>query len=106
MNTLDGIIANNNIMVVKDGLEQMSYKLLKQPNPNKPLLKQIESDTERLDSLYLYVAKLKESDFINQKRNKYLESILISNTAYTKDLKNKVKDLEKQLSDLKENLEI
>ena len=38
--------------------------------------------------------------------NKYLESILISNTTYTKDLKNKVKELEKQLSDLKENLEI
>jgi len=106
MNTLDGIIANNNIMVVKDGLEKMSSKLLKQTNPNKPLLKQIQSDIERLDSLYLYVGELKESDFINQKRNKYLESILISNTAYTKDLKNKVKELEKQLADLKENLEI
>ena len=35
-------------MVVKDGLQQMSSKLLKQNNPNKPLIKQIESDIERL----------------------------------------------------------
>lgn len=106
MDILDGIIANNNLMVVKDGLENMLSKLLKQPNPNKPLIKQLQDDRGRLNASYLYFGTLKEVSNVIEQRNKYLESMLISNTSYTKDLKLEIKELEKQLKQLKENLEL
>lgn len=106
MNILDGIIANNNLMVVKDGLENMLSKLLKQTNPNKPLIKQLQGDRERLNASYLYFGTVREVQKITEQRNKYLESMLISNVSYTKDLKLEIKELEKQLKQLKENLEL
>lgn len=106
MNTLNGIVANNNLMIVKDGLEKMLSKLLKQSNPNQPLIKQIKDDIERLNESYLYLGEVKEELNVTSKRNKYLESMLISNVAYTKDLK--IENLErfKQLEQLKKNLEL
>lgn len=106
MNTLNGIIANNNLMIVKDSLDNILYKLLKQPNPNKPLIKQLQDDRERLDESYLYFGTVREVQKITEQRNKYLEGMLISNTSYTKDLKLEIKDLEQQLKQLKQNLEL
>ena len=104
MNHLEGIQANNDLMVVKDGLEMMISKLLKQNNPNKVLIKQIESDCERLNSVYLFLNEVKEDNKTISTRNYHLESILITNTVYTRDLKNKVKDLEQQLREVKQNI--
>lgn len=104
MNHLEGIQANNNILIVKDGLEKMSSKLLKQTNLNKPLIKQIEGDCERLNDVFMFLNETKENNKALSQRNKYLESMLISNVAYTRDLKNKVKDLEQQLREVKLNI--
>lgn len=104
MNHLEGIQQNNNILVVKDGLEKMAHKLIKNDHPNKVLIKQIEGDIDRLDDLYLNLNETKENNKTLSKRNHYLESMLISNVAYTRDLKNKVKDLEQQLEELKFNI--
>ena len=103
---LDGIIASNNLMVVKHGIENMISKLLKQPKVNKPLVKQLQDDRERLNESYLHFGTVREVQKITEQRNKYLEGMLISNTSYTKDLKLEIKDLEKQLKQLKENLEL
>lgn len=105
MNHLEGIQANNNILVVKDGLEKMASKLIKSNHPNKVLIKQIEGDIERLGDLYLSLNELKEDNKTLSKRNFYLESILISNVNYSRDLNNKVKDLEQQNKELKFNIE-
>ena len=104
MNHLEGIQQNNNILIVKDGLGKMSSKLSKQVNPNKVMIKQIEGDCERLDELYLFLNEVKEDNKTISTRNYYLESILITNTVYTRDLKNKVKDLEQQLREVKQNI--
>ena len=42
MNELQGIQANNDLMVVKQGLKDMIFKLSKQDNPNIKLIKQLK----------------------------------------------------------------
>lgn len=105
MNLLDGIIANNNIMIVKQTLEKLTLKLLSQSKVNKSLVTELKGDCERLDDLYLNLNELKEDNKTLSQRNKYLESILISNVNYSRDLNNKVEDLEQQNKELKFNIE-
>ncbi len=57
-------------MLVKDTLEKMSSKLLKQPKVNKPLLNELKADRERLDESYLYFNQTKEIAFSVNNKNK------------------------------------
>ena len=105
MNQLDGIIANNDLMLVKDTLDKLRFKLLKQDLPNKTLIKQLQDDTDRLESVYVLLNEIKQDNQITNRRNRDIESLLLSNMMWNKDLEKRNNDLEKQLKELKVNLE-
>lgn len=105
MNELDGIQANNDLMVVKQGLKDMIFKLNKQDKPNIKLINQLKEDCKRLDSVYLFLYKLKFNFTVKSDRNYQLESLLMSNLAWSRDLKKQKKDLETQLTKVKEEIE-
>ena len=110
MNQLDYIICNSNLMLVKDTLEKMSSKLLKQPKINKPLLNELKADRERLDESYLYFNQTKEIAFSVNNKNKQLESLILDARVYIIDLKKENKELKAKngLSDelMDENLKL
>lgn len=105
MNELQGIQANNDLMVVKQGLKDMIFKLSKQDNPNIKLIKQLNEDCKRLDSVYLFLYDLKFKFSVKSDRNYQLESLLMSNLAWSRDLKIQNKNLENQLKKVKEEIE-
>jgi len=97
-------------MLVKDTLEKMSSKLLKQPKINKPLLNELKADRERLDESYLYFNQTKEIAFSVNNKNKQLESLILDARVYIIDLKKENKELKAKngLSDelMDENLKL
>ena len=101
MNQLDGIIANNDLMLVKDTLDKLRFKLLKQDLPNKTLIKQLQDDTDRLESVYVLLNEIKQDNQITNRRNRDIESLLLSNMMWNKDLEKRNIDLEKQLKENK-----
>jgi hypothetical protein len=105
MNELQGVQANNDLMVVKQGLKDMIFKLNKQDNPNTKLINQLKEDCKRLDSVYLFLYNLKFNFTVKSDRNYQLESLLMSNLAWSRDLKKQNKDLENQLTKVKEEIE-
>lgn len=106
MNHLDYTIANSNNIVVKTRLETIIDKMNKQVKPNESLLSQFKDSLSRLNQSYLWYNQTRELSFITAKRNRDLESILMSQKVYIMDLESKNIELEKQNEQLKINLEI
>ena len=104
MNQLDYTIANSNNIVVKTRLELIIDKMNKQDKPNELLLSQFKDSLSRLNDSYLWYNQTKELSLVTSKRNRDLESLLISQKVYIMDLEKEVKELREQNNKLKENI--
>ena len=105
MNQLEYTIANSNNIVVKTRLELIIDKMNKQDKPNELLLSQFKDSLSRLNDSYLWYNQTKELSLVTSKRNRDLESLLISQKVYIMDLEKEVKELREQNNKLKENIE-
>ena len=106
MNQLDYTIANSNNIVVKTRLESIIDKMNKQDKPNELLLSQFKDSLRRLNDSYLWYNQTKELSLVTSKRNRDLESLLISQKVYIMDLEKEVKELREQNNKLKINIEL
>ena len=104
MNPLEYTIANSNNIVVKTRLETIIDKMNKQDKPNELLLSQFKDSLSRLNDSYLWYNQTKELSLDTSKRNRDLESLLISQKVYIMDLEKEVKELREQNDKLKENI--
>ena len=104
MKQLDYKIAISNNIVVKTSLELIIDKMNKQDKPNELLLSQFKDSLSRLNDSYLWYNQTKELSLVTSKRNRDLESLLISQKVYIMDLEKEVKELREQNNKLKENI--
>ena len=104
MNHLDYTIANSNNIVVKTRLETIIDKMNKQDKPNELLLSQFKDSLSRLNDSYLWYNQTKDFAFSTSRRNRDLESLLISQKVYIMDLEKEVKELREQNDKLKINI--